>query len=175
MDVSNIEVSLSKGRLFVKRDFVLFAILLVVSFIFPLLTIILPFIPEMEWESDVIIAMVIGNLLSIALMALSIFAIVRDKKVKSEVQLWLKDAVKITAIANYAGEIRFGFQAKATKIQVDFVLDGKHYYRESTVKILGGEAGYNSAFNKYVNKYVRIMYSPKYDEVMIIKNQKSKK
>ena len=170
MDVANIDVSLSQGRLLVKKDFVLLAISMVISCLLPLLTLVLPFTSEMEWESDVIIAMVLGDLFSIALMGLTIFLIVKDKKVKSKVRLWLEDAIRVRAIANYVGEVRFGGPAKATKIQVDFVLDGKHYYKESTVKLLGGQAGYNSAFNKYANKHVKIMYSPKYDEVMIVKN-----
>lgn len=42
--------------------------------------------------------------------------------------------------------------------------------RESTARVYGGGEGYVGCFNKYADREVNILYSPKFDEVMILKD-----
>ncbi len=61
-------------------------------------------------------------------------------------------------------------QPKATKIRIDFYCNDAAFRKESTVKVFGGQSGYVGCFNNYADKEVNILYSPQYDEVMIIKD-----
>ena len=175
MDISNIDVSLTYGQLYTKKHFSLLYICLAISLLMPILTVVLFFLPDVEWDRFLIVTVVLFNLFSLFLLAVVIFALAQDKKAKNKVRLWLEDAIEIKAFANFVSEKMTSLTSIATKIQVDFMLDGKHYYKVSGVKHAGWQAGYDKAFTKYVNKEVNIMYSPKYNEVMILKKQHSKK
>ena len=61
------------------------------------------------------------------------------------------------------------------KLQVDFKINGIKYTRSSEMENknffnLGKPNGYLSGLDRYANKKIRILYSPKYDEVMILKD-----
>lgn len=174
MDISNIDVSLSRGKLFVKTDYILLSVCLFIFCLMPLLTVVFFFIPEIEWDRELIVVLIITNLLSFACMSIPIFLFAKDKKTKSKVRIWLEDAIELKAFVNYVDEKIALLQPAATKIQVNLILDGKHFYKESSVKHSGWQPGYDKFFTKYVNKEVKIMYSPKYDEVMIIKGSAAK-
>lgn len=90
------------------------------------------------------------------------------------VKEWLKDSVKLKAYAKTLDESKVysGFiPLKATKIIVTFVYNGKHISKMSGKQdsAISRFNGYSSALEKYVNREIDIMYSPKYDQVMILK------
>ncbi|GHV02932.1 hypothetical protein FACS1894211_15200 [Clostridia bacterium] len=62
------------------------------------------------------------------------------------------------------------WQPKAIKIQVRFKIAGQQHKKESTAKVLGGWKGYLGAYKKYADGEIRILYSPKYDEGLIVKD-----
>lgn len=172
MEVTKVDVSLSHGQFFNKKQFLVVYFAMAAVCLFPLLTIILLCIPDVEWDSEMVLVVVLGNLFAFAFMSLLVYVEIKNRKLKSKIQLWLEDAVEIKAYSKKIGENRLGMQPKATKIQVRFTIDGNHYVKESTYKVFGGWEGYVGCFNKYADKEVEILYSPKYDEVMILRELK---
>ena len=170
MQISNVDVSLSQGRILNKSQLFLIYFSMAVCCCFPLLTIIMLLIQQIEWDFELALLMSSLNILAIAFLAVLIYIKVKDKKLKNKIMIWLEDAVEIKAYSKKVGENRLGLQPKAIKIQVQFSLNGLNYIKESTAKVFGGWDGYVGCFNKYADREVNILYSPKYNEIMIIKN-----
>ena len=170
MSVKNIDVSLSRGKLWNKAQSIVFYCGVVDCCCFFVITVLLIAIPEVVW--DLKLALTIGgcDIGAAALMSLFIVVKIQKEKLSKEVKLWLEDAIEITAYSQKVGENRPGFQPKATKIRVSFTMGGKHYRKDSSLTPLGGRKGYAGCFNKYADREVNIMYSPKYDEVLILKD-----
>ena len=169
MQISKIDVSLSQGQILNKTQLFLFYFGVVVFCCFPVITLIMLCIPQIEWDFEIALLISILNIGAIALLSVFIFIKVKDNKLKNKVKIWLEDAVEIKAYSKKVGENRLGLQPKAIKIQVQFSLNDIHYIRESTAKVFGGWEGYVGCFNKYANREISILYSPKYDEVLILK------
>ncbi|MDR3021716.1 MAG: hypothetical protein LBU60_03465 [Clostridiales bacterium] len=71
-------------------------------------------------------------------------------------------------------------KVKMTSIRVKFEIDGQLYEKDSVLgeyeigykeKKGAVKKGYHRFFNKYADKHIRILYSYKYDEVMILKDK----
>ena len=78
----------------------------------------------------------------------------------------ITDALEITTTAKfYDKDTNWGFSYKGIKIQVSF-----HYQTKKMRK----HSVYDICFNSYVDKEVRILYSQKYDEVLLCRIEKSK-
>ena len=93
MDVSNIDVSLSQGQIFTKKHFIILYVGMVVSCLMPILTIVLLFLPEVEWEREFVGSVVLFNLFSLALLSLIIFLLIKYKRIKNKIRIWLEDAI----------------------------------------------------------------------------------
>lgn len=65
---------------------------------------------------------------------------------------------------------RYGFPFRTSAIKVKFKYDGKVYNKLSTYK---GYTSYLAIYNKYADREILIAYSPKYDEVMILKDKQN--
>ncbi len=163
-------ISLSKGNILDKnqRFFVYFAI--AVSCLFPIIAIVMLCIPEIEWDIQLSVLMSICTVGALAFLAVMVFVLVKNRKIIRKLTPCLEDAISIKAYSKKIGETRLGLQPKGTKIQIEFAIGEVKYKRQSTVKVFGGKEGYVSWFNKYINRDVKILYSTKYDEVMIIKD-----
>ena len=93
------------------------------------------------------------------------------KKIKE----YLKDAVKLNAFARAIGTSSTStlvFRQRTTKLAVSFKYNNKTVVRESGKKDVTFSAinGYSALFNKYADRELTILYSPKYDEVILLKN-----
>lgn len=91
------------------------------------------------------------------------------------VKEWLNDAVKLKAYAKKLDESKVYsgiIPLKATKIIVTFIYNGQHVSKMSGKqdKAISRFNGYSPALEKYVDREFDIMYSPKYDQVMILKS-----
>ena len=99
--------------------------------------------------------------------------IIRNEKLRDQIVIWLNDSVELTAYSKAIGVWRPNFLSPATKIQVEFEMDGLHFSRESKGKLgVGCPEGHHGIWTKYANKPIRILYSPKYDEVLVLKEKK---
>lgn len=97
----------------------------------------------------------------------------RNEKIRKEVEKWIEDAIMADAYIKSIDK-RAGVIISLIKFQVDFDIDGIHYTRtsEEEKQILfsfKSTKGYFPYMSSYIDKKVKILYSPKYDQVMILK------
>ena len=96
-------------------------------------------------------------------------------KGKHKATLWLEDAIVLEAYAKSVGQtlhVRNMIARTATAIEVSFEYDDKRCVRQSTYK---DKPLYLAVYTKYADKKILIAYSPKYDEVMLIKPQSAQR
>ena len=94
---------------------------------------------------------------------------------RKNLELWLQDAVLLKGKVQSLGEqllVRGVAMRKGVAIEVEFFYNETRHKRQSAYK---GKPLYQPVFRKYVNQVVSIAYSPKYDEVMLIKPKSLKK
>lgn len=97
--------------------------------------------------------------------------IIKNERNRKEILLWLKDAVKLKAFSKKVGEFKASILFPTVKIQVDFEFDGIYHSCESKGKQIGGmKEGYHRIWTQFIDKPIEILYSPKYDEVMLLKS-----
>ena len=80
----------------------------------------------------------------------------------------MEDAVELYAYSEELSKIGMLLQVSETKIRVKFQWEGRNYVRISGN---GKRKAYQKVFTKYANRYIRILYSPKYDQIMILKDK----
>ena len=94
---------------------------------------------------------------------------------KKKATVWLEDAIVLEAYAKSVGQtlhVRNMIARTATAIEVSFEYDDKRCVRQSTYK---DKPLYLAVYTKYADKKILIAYSPKYDEVMLIKPESAKR
>lgn len=174
MNITNIEASLKHGRLFTGKWIIILRFGLGVGLLFPFLTILMLIITltiGMDWTYEMIFSMIGGNIFGLCILLVYILCIVRNEKLKQKISLWLENSVQVKAYSRSIGSVRLGIQPKQVKIQVDFMIDGKQYSRVSAGKMLGGgPEGYHKIWAYYADREIDILYSEKYDEVLILKD-----
>lgn len=169
MQISNIDTTLNYGHLNTGKKQGSLYFSLVSMLLLPLLTILMLIIQVM-WDSQMIFTMVVGDIMTLSFFAVFVYIIVKNNILKKKILLWLDDAVEIKAYSKKTDEYWLGLGI-ATKIQVKFVVADKTYIKESTAKTFGGRKGYLGCYSKYADREIRILYSPKYDEVLILKDK----
>lgn len=121
--------------------------------------------------------LLLGLLLSVLCIFLSVYAIVHHIRIKREINLWKQDAVLLMAKSKIIEEKtvydRGIPQGKEAKVSVKF------QYNENKLKHVSGEKikkdifhsykGFDSIFLKYGDCEIDILYSPRFDQVMILK------
>lgn len=174
MRIEDIDVSLSKGNLSKNPILLLLYLGVAVGCCVPVLTLIMLCIPQIEWDNRLVGIMAGLNVFFIAVIFLLAFLIIKNNRIVKEVKTWLEDAVEIKAHSKKIGEIRSGmFYVLSIQIEIRFQYGGKVHKKQSSVKVSGLPKGYAEWFNRYADKDVDILYSPKYDEVMILKDKES--
>ncbi len=167
--LSDIDISLSQGQLYSRKHFIVLWLALISSSLLIVLGIISLVLSCIEWDREILFVAILCILIGIAFLVVLVYCFVKDRKIKRRVIIWLEDAVKLTAMANKVDEFRAGFQLLSVKLRVEFNLNGVPHVCESSAKCFGGKPGYLGAFRRYVDKKIDILYSPKYDEVLILK------
>ena len=99
-----------------------------------------------------------------------VFVYFFTKKIR-DINSWLQDAVPLKAncicVATDLqpnGVLPF----EIYKIKVNFKYNGKHYSKQSEND--GWHKGFSPIWHKFVGKDIDILYSPKYDQVLILKD-----
>lgn len=167
--INDIDISLSLGQLIYGKKWILVACLYVLGALLPLTTIVMVFFP-IEWTTEIIATIVEINILSVVILIVPVYLTVKNSNNKRQINIWLADAVKLTAYACTIGQYKAPTLPKGIRIRVTFELNGKKYHKESDIKIFGGAMGYIASFKKYADRYINILYSPQYDQVMILKD-----
>ena len=98
--------------------------------------------------------------------------ILKNEKARKNILLWLDDAIETDAHSYLYSTTNAGRGLNELyKIKIKFKIDGKHISCLSKDHPVDGgiTMGYSLFWRKYVDKGLRILYSPKYEEVMILK------
>lgn len=113
----------------------------------------------------IVLWIVVVSLMPIILLIL----IIRNEKKRRQVQLWMEDAVLLQAESKEIGRKNQLGLFPCVKLQIDFDIDGIHYSRFSESPSPKGEkGGYYFIWSRYANRKLHILYSFKYDQVMIL-------
>lgn len=180
-DVSNIAVSLTRGKFngeSRKKIIIPYIILIIMCAALAIIDIVMSIIRYVNNDTISISSFLSGLFLfpSIAaILPLVLFILIhRNEKIRRDIYVWLDDAVELNAYCRNIG-VKESMFIKLIKLQVEFEFDGKNYVRTTEnekrgILDYGSPVGYFSGVSKYANKEVKILYSPKYDEVMILKN-----
>lgn len=169
----DIDATLKYGQIFVSKGWRILFITMYVSMgiTFAMALAMLIGIPLTvgEFDSSSIAAIVGCSSLSIMLSIIFTCLLLYFRSGKKKVEVWLQDAVILKAKTKSIGEqwlTRNFMVRKAVAIEVEFVYNDLRYVRQSTYN---GKPAYLPVFGNYANQTITIAYSPKYDEVMLIK------
>ena len=168
MSVFDIDISLNLGQLIYGRKWWWIIALFVLAGMLSICTLIMLFMP-INFTVEIICCLVGCNLLSLCILIFAVYLVVKDFNIKSKVKMWLNDAVVLKAYSIKTMEYKSFFFPKACTIDVKFSFNGINYIKSSNVKTFGGKIGYLTTFEKYADREIDIAYSPKFDEVLIIK------
>ena len=116
----------------------------------------------------------LGVLLCGGMAFLASYLLIYYGKINKEIKCWKEDAVLLEATCKVVNERIVGrFFGKEAKIMLKFKYDGKKRKCTSGEKIkkdiVHTYKGFDSIFVKYDNCKIDILYSPKFDQVMILK------
>lgn len=184
---NEIRATLSFGKNIAKSKFVVAMVALVLSLLCLYASGILIII-----NADTVGEMVVFAILLIALSCIFIPVMCSIVIRRSKIRLWLKDAVLLNAECNrvfddpnvenrnryrrdnFVSGQNYIDAVKGTygiKIVVTFEYNGQQMSRISgskrTKKLFYQYDGYDKAYNDFAGRDIKILYSPRYDEVMI--------
>ena len=125
-----------------------------------------------SYYDDILTSIIVGISMGTFLFLCNMFLFLMINSGKKKVRLWLQDAVIIKAKTEKI-DVSFGIRAHLfAAIQIRFIYNEKKYVKSSVKK---GNICCLPIYNKYVDKEIYIAYSPKYDQVMLIKPQSEQK
>lgn len=118
-----------------------------------------------------IVAITVGFL---SVPCVLLFLIIRNEKIRKHILVWIDDAVELSAYCKNIG-VKHWIGIQLTKLQVEFNINGVTYVRTTDIERrslfnFGRPLGFLASMSKYADKSIKILYSPKYDEVMILKD-----
>ena len=173
MEHLGIVASLKHGRVITGRRWRIgsacFWIILTCVAIMFLITIamIILMLVENDWENEIAYTLIGGSIFLSLMCGLTLLLIRENKRRLNEISLWVQDVVELKAISK---DMTFvSREYKPHQIQVDFEYKGQKYQKLSTPGNL--RTGYHKIFTKYADREIKILYSPKYDEVLITKDK----
>ncbi len=117
------------------------------------------------------------NLISGILIVIAmIYCLFTGIQMNIRIKLFQKDGVELTAISSMPENgVVFDQDACKVKLRVEFFYQGEKHVQVSGekwpyVKIISGleGLGYHKVFKNYEGREINILYSPKYDEVLIL-------
>ncbi len=165
--LNDIEASLKYGKInaqqqiILKICFITIIILSAVSALIGILSLIF-----LSMTSKEIACIILTIFMLITFLILIYYLLKKSKKRDYEINEWLKDAVKCKAQIMRLDFTSTNYQSY--QIEVSFEFKNKKIKQISKKFNLITE-GYPKIFAKYHNKIVPILYSEKYDEILILK------
>lgn len=126
-------------------------------------------------DGEAVLSMICCSILLGIALAIIGFILLKNFNLKKKILLWLKDAVELTAETIVLDSFKtFGHPFAETKLLVKFVYKRETITRTSEDKTKKDHwykrNGYFKVLSKYGNKTIKILYSPFYDQVLILKN-----
>lgn len=121
------------------------------------------------------IGIIIGIIFAFSLLPIIwLILVIRNERLRFKIFIWLEDAIELTAYAKCIGT-KYWIGIPLIKLQIEFNINGIKYVRTSEEEKRGlidkgRPIGYFSGISEFANKEIRILYSQKYDQVMILKD-----
>ena len=116
----------------------------------------------------------IGFLAMVGCASVFLVDLIKNHRHLKAIRLWMQDAVPYTVFAEEAGRqyLVNGFGRYAARIVVRFSYHGREIVRLSGEGSKGPltKEGFFPAWNKYGNRGIDILFSPKYDQVIELKD-----
>ena len=169
LTIKNVDASLSYGKIYSSKRWDIIVIILVILGIIALVVAPIGMIKKKKNKDllfSVIMGFIIGGVSLLASFLIGMYVSYGRRKAK----LILQDAVLLNARAESLGtqfEVRYPALVMTTMaIRVKFCYHGRKIVKESTHK---GNRFFLMVFKKYANREIKIAYSPKYDEVLLLK------
>lgn len=172
---SDIDASLSYGQIFLSQAWIVMLIFILVCTVLFCIGYICYIVTSVIENNIDMILVIIPGIVFIGFVVLCTFLFLRMSKEKHKATLWLEDAIVLEAYAKSVGQtlhVRNMIARTATAIEVSFEYDDKQCVRQSAYK---DKPLYLAVYTKYADKKILIAYSPKYDEVMLIKPESAKR
>lgn len=91
---------------------------------------------------------------------------------KKKMMLWMQDAVCLTAHSKTLDRRNHPPHLPEYAIEIDFVYNDRLIIKRSG-NPEKSKSRYDTIFGYYTNREIKILYSPSYDEVMILKDKRS--
>lgn len=167
-NIEQIDCTLKYGKVYVKQlKFlnILSLVLIVISNLLLFGGIVLCAVSQISIKEFSLVAIIYIAILS--LVVVCVFIIKKNKKRNLEITEWLKDAVEIKAEINRLDLTNINCQP----YQIEVVLN----FKGETIRKISNKSnliteGYPKVFAKYHNKKIVVLYSKKFDEVLLTKN-----
>lgn len=107
-----------------------------------------------------------------------LYLIVLLSKENRDIKKWEEDAVLLSAQAIEVGSIRNAFFGRTKfKIVIEFVFDGHKFIKNSEKENKRKKSvwvnmypGYDEVFRKFIGRSIQILYSPKNEQVLLLKD-----
>ena len=173
-NLTEIKATLKYGRFVQGWRISLLYITIFITCMMPVITIIMlisSLYGVFTWEREMLFGIVFGNIFSITLGAICVYYLYRHKKVKNQVKNWLSDAILIKAKVSRMDILDSRY--KPYQIKVEFSYNGKKYTHISEPGNFF--TGYRKIFLRFINKDCKILYSPKFNQVMFKKTTNTTK
>ena len=182
-DLSNIALSFMRGRFMGesrKQVIIPYILLVVFCVLMLILDIVMSSIDYVNSEDKSLVSFLSGifafSFGILFFLGALLIIVHRNDKIRNDTLIWVEDAVELNAYCKNIG-IKNSMFNTLIKLQVEFDFDENHYVRTTenehrTLFDLGRPIGYFSGVSKFADKEIKILYSPKYDQVMILKDKK---
>ena len=166
-NIEQIDCTLKYGKVYIKQLKllnILNLILVVISNLLLIGGIVLWAVSEIAIKEFSLVAIIY---IAITLLVVtSVYILKKNKKRNIEITEWLKDAVELKAEINRLDLTNANYQP----YQIEVVLK----YKGKEIRKISNKAnhlteGAHKIFAKYHNKKVNVLYSEKYDEILLIK------
>lgn len=168
MSNCNFVSSLQYGKIPSKGEYTLLWVFVYLLFLIPLTTICIAITIScgvMSWEKEIIIALILVNVMFCIFIIITVYMLKYYRKLYKNIEEWIKDSVVTTATVKRMDLVSSSY--KPYQVEFNFEIDGQNFKRLSSSG--GVIVGLNKQLVKYHNKTVKILYSPKYDQVILLK------
>ena len=167
MSIKDIKATLKYGKFIFGKKMIVLYIATISPLLMPFSSILAIFLIAFNvfsLDKDMIFPIIYGNIFCVSVSLISLFYIFRYKKINAEVKKWLEDAVLIKADIFRLDSHPNDF--KPYQIEVVFFIDGKKKVKISDK----GNAiiGYNKWLLRFAGNNCQILYSRKFDQVMLV-------
>ena len=166
---SNIAASVKYGKYVGRRALMGLYMLLATATLIPIVTIAVVISSHeglMVLESEIVITLIFINTFALFLICVAVSLLLYHKRNIKEVQKWMQDAVVLKASVYRLDLLSPAYDPY--QVAVRFTYNGAQ--REQTQRP-NKFLGYHKILVKYVGKQISIAYSPKYDQVIILRKR----